>query len=214
MNAGGKLLLDMNGEMLVPAAATLSLNFATDTWDESQQAWIYGEGHICPHWQLDVSVGESAGEDRNIAPMLCYLIPHEFEIRPLEEWPGLEFSDLENQRCEAWSSGNDGAAIVENVLRFGPWLDLAHIEVEWVGKYHDWGTKRREAPFRLAGVIPFSGITARVREESDAARFLKLLIPRANLAMLRVEFEDRPPGFESDPRDRRFRLPVRWTRTG
>jgi hypothetical protein len=208
-----KLLLDMNGKVLIPQEATLSLNFATDTWDENRQAWVYGEGHICPHWQIDVRVAADPDADWEIAPMLTYLIPHQVEIPPLGELPGLEFSDLENQRCEAWTTGNDGAAIVENVLRFGPWVDLAHIEIEWTGKYHDWGTKRRDALFRLAGVISFSGITARVREETDAARFLKLLIPRADPAMFFQEFESRPPGFEADPHDRLYRLPVRWART-
>jgi hypothetical protein len=200
--------------VLVPQEATLALNFATETWDESQEAWVYGEGHICPHWQLDVRLPEDPDADWDISPSLTYLIPHEFEIPPLVELPGQRFSDLENRRCEAWTTLNDGAAIVENELRFGPWVDLAHIEIEWTGKYHDWGTQRRDAPFRLAGVIPFSGITAMVREECDAERFLKLLIPRTDPAKLRLEFGNRPRGFEADPRGRPNKLTVTWTRTG
>lgn len=209
---GGKLLLHLNGKEVVPQTAALTLNFATDTWDESRQDWVYGDGNICPHWQLDVRVGAGTSDDgREPTPSLCYLIPHEFEIPPLDELPGLQFSDLENRRCEAWY-GNDAPAIVENVLRFGPWLDLGHIEIEWTGKYHDWETGRRDAPFRLAGTIAFEGITARVREESDAERFLRMLIPRIDSATIRQTLGDWPPGWEANPHDRRFRLPVTWTR--
>ena len=211
MATDGKLVLDLNGETIVPNSATLSLNFATDTWDDSQQAWIYGEGHICPHWQLDVTVEVDSGEDGAAAPTLCYLLDPEPGLPPPAEFPGLQFSDLENQRCEAWY-GNDAPAIVDNVLRFGPWLDLCRIEIEWTGKYHDWKTKRRDAPFRLAGGIAFKGITAQVREESDAARFIRMLMPRVDPATIREVFGARPPGWESAPGDRRFRLPVTWTR--
>jgi len=205
------LLLYLNGKVVVPKSAELSLNFATDTWDETRQDWVYGDRNICPHWQLDVSAGDDSGEDGSMAPSLCYLIPHAFEIPPLEEFAGLRFADPENQRCEAWY-GNDAPAIVENTLAFGPWQDLHHLEVEWSGKYHDWETRQRDAPFRLAGTIAFKGITARVREESDAGKFLRSLIPRIDVTAVRQEFGNRPPGWEADPRDRRYRLPVTWTR--
>ena len=205
------LLLDLNGKVVVPRSATLALNFATDTWDEARGEWVYGDGHICAHWQIDVIVAADSGENAPPAPTLCYLIPHEFEIPPLDELPGHEFADRENQRCEAWY-GNDAPAIVGNVLEFGPWLDLDHICIEWTGKYHDWDTKRPDAPFRLAGDIAFTGITARVRDEVDAERFLGTLIPRVDLAALRQTFGQRPPGWKADPADRRYRLPVTWTR--
>jgi hypothetical protein len=212
LSAHGKLLLELNGKVLVPDSAEMSLNFATDTWDEASQDWVYGDEHICPHWQLDVGFANYSGEDGAPAPSLCYLIPHEFEIPPPDEFPGLRFSDPENRRCEAWY-GNDAPAIVENQLAFGSWVDLDHIEVEWTGKYHDWETQRRDAPFRLSGAIAFKGITARVREESDAVKFLRLLVPRIDVTAVRQAFGHRPPGWEADPGDRRYRLPVTWTRS-
>lgn len=204
------LVLDLDGETLTTGDARLALNLATTTWSEPDQKWLYGEGHICPHWQIDVSVDDYAGDFTPPSPTLTFLLPHTVRLPPLDAWPGTCFSDLENQRCEAFL-GNDWPAIEQNELTLGQWRDAGTIEIDWRGMYQA-GRDPTLSPFRLAGPVRFDGITLQVREEADAAKFLALAMPGLDVAGLEPvwgEWIDSGPDVEES---RRRRRPVSFRR--
>ncbi len=207
-----ELMLELDGEAFRPREAKIALNVATESWSDAADAWLYGEQHLQPYWQLDAIVDDTSGEDGAPMPMFTFLLGRDTPIAALDAWPGTSFADPDNRRSEAWV-GNDAPAIQQNVLTFGAWCGGDRIHLEWTGRYKI-GRERREATFRLVGPVRFEGITMQVKEDVDAARLLAAALPYVDVTGLRQTWDDwRVHGPSSAmPEDRRRWHPVRWTR--
>jgi hypothetical protein len=202
--------LQLNEQILAPQKASLSLYISTEDWDERQKAWLYGEPFLKVHWALEIQVDEQSGEDGAPAPDLCYYILGA-ELPPLVMLPGAIFDDPDNSCSEAWY-GNDAPNLTENTLTFGDWAKNNHIYLRWSAKFDDWNTGVDSATFLFDGLVHFTGIRMKVKNDNDAGNFLKLALPLLDLSELNAVWDEWQILSDDYPENRRKWHGATWTR--
>ncbi|MDR0776568.1 MAG: hypothetical protein LBE81_08020 [Azonexus sp.] len=202
--------LQLNERILTPQEASLCLWISTEGWDERQKAWLYGEPFLKVQWNLEIQVDEQSGEDGTPAPSLCYYILGS-KLPPLAMLPGMRLDDPDNNWCEAWY-GNDAPELTENTLTFGDWATNDHIYLRWSAKFNDWDTGVDSATFLFDGLVHFTGIKMKVKNDNDAGNFLKLALPLSDLSELNIAWEEWQILSDDFPEDRRKWHWVTWSR--
>jgi hypothetical protein len=202
--------LQLNERILTPREANLCLWISTEAWDEKQKAWLYGEPFLKVEWILEIQVDEQSGEDGAPEPSLSYYISGS-KLPPLAMLPGMRFDDPDNRCSDAWY-GNDAPQLTENTLTFGDWATNDHIYLRWSAKFDDWDTGVNGATFLFDGLVHFTGIKTKVKNDNDAGKFIKLALPLLDLSELNIvwgELEIYPDNFSED---RRKWHRVKWLR--
>ncbi len=203
--------LQLNERILVPQKASLDLRISTEDWDERQKDWLYGEPFLKVYWALEIQVDEQSGEDGAPAPDLCYYILGT-ELPPLIMLPGTRFDDPDNSRSEAWY-GNDAPKLTENTLTFGDWATNNQIYLRWSARFYDRDADVDNATFLFDGLVHFTGIRMKVKNDNDAGNFLKLALPLLDLSELNAVWDDKWQILPDDyPEDRRKWHRVTWSR--
>ncbi|MEO8061642.1 MAG: hypothetical protein ABI821_02735 [Pseudomonadota bacterium] len=200
--------LELGGESFAIESAKFTLSISTEEWDEEEQRWLYGPGHISANYSLEIIVDEHSGEDSAPSP-IAQSIPvsraNGGRVVAPTALAGIEVDDEDD--WDAWY-GNDAPRLEANRIKFGA-VSGNRVQLRWEAKY-TWGRDEQPKSFIFDGDVELQALQISVKEEPDADKFVKAMFGEVIFQSLTKETGEWWQIDDSMPADRRSWLPVKY----